>query len=176
MNDVTHITLPTRLNHALEDCLRRAALHFGRAFAYEKVVMNLRGRAAGQIRYGRRGDTLAELRFNAALLERYGQAFIDEVVPHEVAHLVAYSHYGTKIRPHGKEWQYVMCEVLGQKEARVTHQFQTENARTVRYFDYRCSCPDTIHRLSAIRHGKVSRRKARYQCRRCGEPLYAVAS
>ena len=155
-------------------CLDLAQAYFGKSFRYEKIELNLRGRAAGQIRYYRASQRPPVLRFNKQLLMRYGDRFVEEVVPHEVAHLIAYSHYGSKIKPHGKEWKFVMCQVLGMAAARVTHDFDVAPARRLQYFDYRCQCLHKRHRLSVIRHGKVKRGVASYLCRACKEPLAPV--
>jgi len=42
--------------------------------------------------------------FNVCLLE-CDIGFIEEIVCHEVAHLVAYLIHGPRIKPHGKEWR-----------------------------------------------------------------------
>lgn len=55
------------------------------------------------------------------------QAFIDEVVPHELAHLLVWKHFG-RVAPHGKEWKWMMEAVLG-VPARRTHQFELESVR-----------------------------------------------
>jgi SprT protein len=46
------------------------------------------------------------------LLLENQQAFIDEVVPHELAHLLVWKHFG-RVAPHGKEWKWMMEAVLG---------------------------------------------------------------
>jgi SprT protein len=46
------------------------------------------------------------------LLLENQQAFIDEVVPHELAHLLVWKHFG-RVAPHGKEWKWMMESVLG---------------------------------------------------------------
>ncbi len=55
------------------------------------------------------------------------QAFIEEVVPHELAHLLVWKHFG-RVAPHGKEWKWMMEAVLG-VPARRTHQFELESVR-----------------------------------------------
>ncbi|KES14883.1 SprT-like family, partial [Gilliamella apis SCGC AB-598-P17] len=48
--------------------------------------------------------------------------FINEVVLHELAHLITFQYVG-KVKPHGKEWQYVMSKIM-KKEPKVTHNFK----------------------------------------------------
>ena len=96
------------------------------------------------------------------------QAFIDEVVPHELAHLLVWKHFG-RVAPHGKEWKWMMEAVLG-VPARRTHQFELESVRR-NTFPYRCQCQQ--HQLTVRRHNRVVRGEATYRCVKCGEPLVA---
>ncbi len=105
------------------------------------------------------------------LLLENEQAFIDEVVPHELAHLLVWKHFG-RVAPHGKEWKWMMESVLG-VPARRTHQFELESVRR-NTFPYRCKCQQ--HQLTVRRHNRVVRGEAVYRCVRCGEPLIADAS
>ncbi|MGL5177893.1 MAG: SprT-like domain-containing protein, partial [Aeromonas veronii] len=100
------------------------------------------------------------------------QAFLDEVVPHEVAHLLVHALWGdgrgkNRVLPHGKQWQSVMREVFG-LEPRTTHSFDLA-VLAQRTVPYRCHCQQ--HQLSIRRHNKVVRGEARYHCRRCKQPL-----
>lgn len=134
------------------------------------ISLKLRGKAAGQLRY-RKGRVIQdpELRFNAALLERNRVAFLDEVVPHEVAHFIAYTCYGVRIKPHGAEWRYVMAEVFG-VAPRVTHCFDVET-KPRKQFSYRCACPQRVHQLSIVRHNRIIRGQNRYRCLDCRTEL-----
>ncbi len=102
------------------------------------------------------------------LLQENQQAFIDEVVPHELAHLLVWKHFG-RVAPHGKEWKWMMESVLG-VPARRTHQFELESVRK-NTFPYRCRCQQ--HQLTVRRHNRVVRGEATYRCVHCGEPLVA---
>lgn len=94
------------------------------------------------------------------------QAFIDEVVPHELAHLLVWKHFG-RVSPHGKEWKWMMESVLG-VPARRTHQFELESVRP-NTFPYRCKCQQ--HQLTVRRHNRVVRGETTYRCVHCGETL-----
>ncbi len=88
---------PTRLDPALHQqllarvdaCFAQAEARLGRTFPRPQVHCNMRGRAAGSARL-----QTWELRFNPALCQANQQAFLDEVVPHEVAHLLVYALWG----------------------------------------------------------------------------------
>ena len=96
------------------------------------------------------------------------QAFIDEVVPHELAHLLVWKHFG-RVAPHGKEWKWMMESVLGVPALR-THRFELDSVRK-NTFSYRCQCQQ--HQLTVRRHNRVMRGEATYRCVRCGDVLVA---
>lgn len=109
-----------------------------------------------------------EIRLNPMLLLENQQAFIEEVVPHELAHLLVWKHFG-RVAPHGKEWKWMMECVLG-VPARRTHQFELGSVRK-NTFPYRCGCQQ--HQLTVRRHNRVMRGEATYRCVHCGQPLVA---
>lgn len=153
-----------------ERCLEQAAHFLACQLPPAQVLFNLRGRAAGQLRYQRGAYLQAPiLRFNTQLLMANRQAFFEEVIPHEVAHLAAYSAFGLGIRPHGKEWRYVMNQCFG-LVARVTHNFELE-LKPRKRFHYACACPELKHELSIIRHNRIQRGQNQYLCRRCQQAL-----
>ncbi len=109
-----------------------------------------------------------EIRLNPLLLMENQQAFIGEVVPHELAHLLVWKYFG-RVAPHGKEWQWMMESILG-VPARRTHQFALASVRSATFLYY-CRCQQ--HQLTVRRHNKVVRNKTRYHCVNCGETLQA---
>ncbi|OLO03147.1 metallopeptidase [Salinicola socius] len=127
------------------------------------IWFDLRGRSAGQAHYQRGG-----LRFNRTLLRENRQAFMDEIVPHEMAHwLVFHLEDGAKARPHGHEWQSVMRKLYGLTPV-TTHRFDVTRASPAPYC-YRCRC-ETLHRFTGRRHAQVSK-GMRYRCRHCRATL-----
>ena len=128
------------------------------------ISFDLRGQAAGQANYREN-----KIRFNRQLLEKYTTEFVDQTVPHEFAHLVAYQKFGRRIRPHGAEWKKVM-EAFGVDPAR-THNFDVSPTRRLKRFHYRCHCPGSDYQLSSIRHNRILRGRV-YLCRKCGSALY----
>ncbi|SDJ36927.1 SprT protein [Ferrimonas sediminum] len=145
----------------LQWCYRRAEARLGRRFPYPQIGFTLRGMSAGAAH-------LADnrLRFNPVLLQENPQAFVDEVVPHEVAHLLVWQLHG-RVRPHGREWQRMMAEVFD-CPPRTRHSFDVSSVGPAT-FAYRCDCQ--THPLTLRRHNKVQRGQANYQCRRCGQAL-----
>ena len=118
------------------------------------------------VRFEATGDVV--LRYNPVLLRENPRRFIQQTVAHEVAHLVARRIHGSRIRPHGREWQAVMRE-FG-VEPRRCHDFDTTRStlRRLRRFRYHCDCSE--HQITTIRHNRVLAGQ-RYLCRRCGEAL-----
>lgn len=147
--------------NTVEECYLVAEEFFSRRFSRPEVNFKLRGKSAGTAH-----PTLNKLRFNRVLLEENHRAFVDEVVPHEVCHLLCHQLYG-KVRPHGKEWQSLMRS-LYQIPANTTHSFNTHSVAG-QFFDYQCHCG--LVKLSLRRHNKVLRGKSEYLCRQCRQKL-----
>ena len=177
--DEDYLCLTGKVEQKVKDCLSKAELKFRQHFGYQSIEIDIRGRTAGQIRYGyaskgnkkvlRTEQNLPILRFNPYLLAKYKETFIDQVVPHECAHLVAYALFGMKIKPHGAEWKALMAN-LYQQAPDVTHRFEILS-KTRRMFDYSCGCIDINHQLTVIRHNKIIKQKAVYLCKKCRSPL-----
>ena len=161
-------------------CLAEAGKYYQQSFPIGNIRFDLKGRSAGQVRFPfaqkSSSENLPVLRFNAALLEQNRDAFIEEVVPHECAHIVVYHlfHQSGRLKkyrpkPHGIEWQTVMRDVF-KLDARVTHNFTVATAPS-KVFLYKCACDGKQHQLSLIRHNKMTRGAVRYLCKRCGDQL-----
>lgn len=150
----------------LQLCLQQAEAHFGRHFGNPEVCWDLRGRAAGQVRFPTSGTPV--IRFNLQLLAGNGDAFIDRTIPHEAAHVVVHHLYGNRVRPHGREWQSIMA--LFGADASRCHNFDVSRlpARRLTRFPYRCNCRQ--HMLTSIRRNRIAAGQV-YHCRICGGRL-----
>ena len=157
------IAIQQAVMRSLREKLAQANLKLGRDYPEPKLVYQQRGTAAGTAWL-----ESYEIRLNPVLMMENQQAFIEEVVPHELAHLLVWKHFG-RVAPHGKEWKWMMEAVLG-VPARRTHQFELESVRR-NTFPYRCQCQQ--HQLTVRRHNRVVRGEATYRCVKCGEPLVA---
>ncbi len=157
-------SLQSQVIAKVEQCIQHANQRLNKRLRIPTVSFRQRGKIAGSARL-----QAWEVRFNPILLEENPQAFLDEVVPHEIAHLVTFKLFG-KVRPHGREWQIMMTEVFG-IPARTTHSFDVSSVQGDTY-RYRCNCSE--HQLTVRRHNKVQRKQATYHCRRCQQPLQAV--
>lgn len=157
------IAIQQAVMRSLREHLSRANLKLARNYPEPKLVYHQRGTSTGTAWLD-----AYEIRLNPVLLMENQQAFIDEVVPHELAHLLVWKHFG-RVAPHGKEWKWMMEGVLG-VPARRTHAFELESVRR-NTFPYRCSCQQ--HQLTVRRHNRVVRGEATYRCVKCGEVLAA---
>ena len=153
-------TLRQQVLDRVADCFSLAAQKLDREFAPPVVHFNQRGRIAGSAWLER-----WELRFNPVLLADNEAEFMAEIIPHEVAHLVAFACFG-KVKPHGREWQSIMLSVFG-LTPRTRHRLNT--AKVAPTFAYDCGCRQ--HRLSLRRHNNIQRGKQRYQCLHCNNAL-----
>jgi SprT protein len=150
-----------QINQRVEQCFAHASEYFQRSFEFPNIHFNQRGKIAGCARLQKN-----ELRFNPVLLNDNLPLFLDEVVPHEVCHLLTYSLYG-RVRPHGKEWQALMIELFGLSP----HTYHKMDVTKVagKHFDYQCQCGPIT--LSIRRHNKVLRGQQQYICRKCRSTL-----
>ncbi len=156
-----------QVRNATSDCLTRAGKIFRIELEPITITFDLTGRSAGMYRVQRGQRTI---RYNAYLFAKYFDDNLATTVPHEVAHYVADMLYGfQRIRPHGAEWQEIMC-ALG-VEPRATGQYDLTGipVRRQQRFSYHCRC--STHRLTASRHYKICRKKAAYLCNHCGDKL-----
>lgn len=144
----------------IDQCIHQAERYFQVRLVKPVFNFNQRGRTAGTAYLQKN-----EMRFNAFMLTQDPDKFIEQVVPHEVAHLVVYQIYGAKPRPHGPEWVAIM-EHLFNVEAERTHTFDVPKPKNL--YLYQCGCQ--THEFTAHRHGRV-KRGTQYLCKLCKEPL-----
>lgn len=130
------IAIQQAVMRSLREKLALANLKLERNYPEPKLVYQQRGTAAGTAWLQSN-----EIRLNPVLLMENVEAFINEVVPHELAHLLVWKHFG-RVPPHGKEWKWMMESVLG-VPARRTHQFELQSVQR-NTFTYRCKCRGSI--------------------------------
>lgn len=116
------IAIQQAVMRSLREHLANANRKLERRYAEPTLVYQQRGTSAGTARLEKN-----EIRLNPVLLLENQREFIDEVVPHELAHLLVWQHFG-RVAPHGKEWKWMMESVLG-VPARRTHRFELASVR-----------------------------------------------
>ncbi len=153
--------MPEAVEQRVEQCYWLAEQYFARRFARPQISFALRGRAAGVAHLGRN-----LLRFNQQLYQENRADFLRQTVAHEVAHLIAYALYGSRIRPHGVQWQSIMQQVF-ELPAQRCHNYQLAAVKKT-FYDYQCQC--RLHELGVRRHRRVERGHS-YVCRTCRQTL-----
>lgn len=156
--------LNMQIQWRLKACMQLAEQHFKRKFEMPVLNYRLRGQKAG-VAYLQKN----EIRLNRTLLLENTSDFIQQVVPHEAAHLIVYQQFG-RVKPHGKEWQFVM-KALFHLPAEIYHCFDL-NSVTPQNIAYQCQCQ--IHHLSSHRHQKILNKTAVYLCKKCRSELKQI--
>ncbi|WP_392552082.1 SprT family zinc-dependent metalloprotease [Orbus wheelerorum] len=108
-----------------------------------------------------------QIQLNLNMLLENKEQFINEVIPHELAHLIAYKKFGL-VKPHGKEWQGIMEQIFHQ-DAKRTHNFNLPQPLITNRHQYYCECQS--HLLTNIRHQKIQNKCAQYYCKKCATLL-----
>ncbi|GLO59876.1 protein SprT [Vibrio sp. MACH09] len=158
---MSNIDLYYYANKALIKYIHLAENQLGNKIPVPSVGFKLRGKVAGKAYLQQ-----WHIRLNPVLFRENPLAFINEVIPHELAHLLTFQKFG-KVRPHGTEWKAMMEDVLS-SPAKTTHSFDISSVQG-RTFEYHCQCQ--MHALTIRRHNKVRTNKASYHCRQCQQLL-----
>jgi len=149
------------------ETIQRAERLFECEFQIPFISFDLSGRAAGMYRVRRRRQ---EIRYNPYIFGKYFSDNLANTVPHEVAHYLADELFGARnIRPHGTEWQAIMCKLGAEPAVTCRYDLSGIPQRRQRRFDYSCSC--STYAISTVRHNRVQRGKGSYLCRQCRQPL-----
>lgn len=143
----------------IKEVYAKAESVYGVSFKLPTISFKLKGRRAGYAIPAYNSITL-----NNDMLNRNGDAFINDTPGHEAAHLIAYDVYGYMIDPHGKEWKKVMVDVCGQEPNRC-HNFEV-----VTRHEYFCNCTETIY-LSTTKHNRYIKGRTKYYCKKCKVPI-----
>lgn len=174
MDDLT--ALSSQILARAASLLEQAALSYqlpAKELAKLEFSTDLRGRAAGKIEFHhawRNRISRIRIRFNLEAARLSPEHMLNDVIPHEVAHLVVFLTYRAKrVQPHGEEWQQI-CRQLG-GSAEVTHQLQLERVRRHRRWLYRDS-QGQEHILTTVRHNRLQK-GGRYQVSASGAKILA---
>ncbi len=154
----------TQQNAVIErtkEILEKAGKIFNLHFNIEDVEIkfDLRGKAAGQAEYYTRRFGFVEdiiIRYNVEAIEKDFEHIINQTVPHEIAHLIAYnerSYSGSKIY-HGRKWKQAVVALGGSADR--CHNISLTSARKTRQWIYVLPNGEEIT-LKTNRHNKILR-------------------
>jgi SprT protein len=156
--------LKAKVEARIEECYQIAESHFGCKFIRPTLTYNVRGQVAG-----RAGVWQNVIKLNPVLLNHYQDEFIARTVGHEIAHIVADTHFNQSCN-HGRLWKFVM-RLFGQEASRC-HDYDLRLCSTRKTFTYACNCME--HHITSNRHNKIVRKGATYTCRKCDTRLTFV--
>jgi SprT protein len=164
-----HTSVPRDILDAVEHCVSIAERHYRQTIPEFSLSLDLGGKSAGMVVFRRGARPL--VRLNRILYQENRAHFLAQTIPHEIAHLVARTAYGSRIRPHGKEWKEVM--VLFGIPARRCHRYDVSRAvtRRLRRYPYHCGCRQ--HQLTSIRHNRAQKGQT-YLCILCRGELEPI--
>lgn len=135
--------------------------HYNLKLAYPFVHYNISHKAAS----GECTAKLARIGFNPWLLPHNFESYLQDTIPHEVAHYFEY--HLSKIEttnPHNPLWYQIMA-VFGVEGPHDCHNYELRHVPTLHsVFLYRCSCK--TWRIQTITHRKIVSGKD-YTCNKC---------
>jgi SprT protein len=108
------------------------------------------------------------IRLSVPLWERANAQEREQVVAHEMCHIVASHKYGDHIKAHGGEWRACMM-VAGYPPDRCHSVDRTGLRKTRKTCETRCGCG--LHMVTPKVFGRVVK-GSMYTCRRCNQKLY----
>lgn len=152
----------------IKECLRIARKKIKKDLPYEGVKFFHRSTDAGYVIASK--DNCVYL--NHDLFRKNKKRFLDEIIPHEVAHLVSEA-LSPRESPHGGTWKIVMRSIFNLKPERC-HSMDTDGiGRITKKFIYICSCKK--HEIGSIRHNKIKSGK-KFRCNKCKKELVFLRS
>ena len=96
--------IPTQVQRQF-DLIVNEARRIYPAFVVPELVIATAGQTAGWARWRRRNGTVSwHIDLNQIYLVSHAQDMLEDTLPHEIAHVLAWQRYGTDTQPHGKEW------------------------------------------------------------------------
>lgn len=127
------------------------------------ITFNKRGAVAGTAWSSKR-----LIEYNLILAQENQIDFINQIVPHEVAHIIA-NRYFKKNCGHKKEWKAIMVR-FGLSATRC-HNYNVQNAERQR-FKYTCACGSNFQ-VGKNLHNKLQNGSGHY-CRKCKTKLIYI--
>lgn len=161
-----------KVETAVLDCILLAKKRFPRSnIPFPEIRYDLVGNSGGQAIYDLTNPSNHVIRINPILLNENEQEMINQVVPHEMAHVVVNQVYrnerGIPASGHGYEWKSVM-RWFGLQPDRC-HQMDTTSIKKLKRkseYVFTCSCYERTYNLSRVKYNNFLG-GAKYYCRYC---------
>lgn len=126
----------------VEESFKKAEAFYGKTFSRpDEYIWKRNGSVAGFCRHSPRKKAFM---FQLDLAEKNMDDYINQVVPHEVAHYIQFEHYGYyNNKPHGRQWKFVMVQVMGIPAIRC-HEYDLGETKTRQFKKvvYVCDCQE----------------------------------
>lgn len=149
------------IKERISNLTEAAVKHYGIAVSPIKSSVKLRNSNAGECHFDTR-----TVHFNLTLAALDPIKFLQEVVAHEVSHLLVLDLYGAVDFIHGRQWQSVM-KVLG-AAPRIVHRYLEQT------FLWKCDC--TVHELTKRNHNRFSKNPDEFECSVCKSSVIYIPS
>ncbi len=125
------------------------------------VIFKKRGRVGGTAWFCE-----MELDFNLELAFLNQDEYFNQVIPHEVAHIVAQQVFGNvRGRGHGIGFYHVLGDVFGARKERCHNMDTSAISKSRRNYVYNCKCGE-IFKVTKNMHTKLQNGSTHY-CRKC---------
>jgi SprT protein len=155
-------SLKSKIENRVQECVQIVRSKFPlHVFPTPSVHFDIRGVTGGTAEFGS-----WSVHFNLDLAIKNESEYLNQVVPHEIAHLADYRRYNNW--GHGRTWKNIMKYVF-QLEPKRCHQMDTSEVKrnNLKTFIYICKCKDFEHVIKANRHKKISIMGKNYRCINC---------
>lgn len=162
----------------VEEAFQIAEKRYGRTFTRPKKV---HFREIGKSVGGYSWNAREEMMFHLGYYNQCPENYLNQIVPHEVAHWVdvelngyqyTTTRYGRRRSiSHGATWKYIMRFVYGLNPDRCldpdAYQPEELSARKREKFSFSCNCPGKVHKVTSVINNKILLHGKRYTCRSC---------
>lgn len=136
------LMLQLQVQEKVQECLKKVLGEGGKHFSITLAFKKGMGAVAGEARSSGRID------LNEQMFLGNKDVFFNEIIPHEVAHVLQFVMFPEAKRHHGKEWKMLM-KMLNVPS--LTYHSMDASATDTSLFRYSCSC-GANHSLTKLRH------------------------
>ncbi|MGZ8890306.1 MAG: SprT family zinc-dependent metalloprotease, partial [Nitrososphaeraceae archaeon] len=127
------------------------------------------GRIAGKAQY-----LTFSIKINPAYLLQHTEEYINQTIPHEVAHLGVYQVYhinkGMKVDAHGPEWKNMMIRIGARPDRCHSMVIEGYHGKPKPKHAYKCGC-GAIITVGPKVHSNIQHTMQVYRHNKCGGPL-----